>query len=96
MTKKAAPSGNSPVNEIKDRIIKIKLVDGTQVNGQININRDPRFNRVSDILASKHESFLILSNVSVYHANFDDPEKKQTLFINKNHIIWASPDEDQK
>ncbi len=86
----------TPNKEIKDRIIRIKLIDGSQVNGQVNINRDPQYDRLSDLIASASESFLILSNVTVYPVNTDNPVKHKTLFVNKNHIVWAAPDEDQK
>jgi hypothetical protein len=87
---------NIPYKEIKDRIIRIKLVDGSQVNGQVNLNRDPQYDRLSDLIASEREPFLILFNATIHQADFDSPVKYETLFINKAHIIWASPEEDQK
>lgn len=82
--------------EIKDRIIRLRLVDGTTVNGQININRDQGYDRLSDLVANDREPFLILYNVTVHHGHIDNPVKYKTLFINKEHILWAEPDEDQK
>jgi len=81
---------------INNRIIRLKLVDGTQVNGQININRDKGYDRLSDLIANYHEPFLVLYNVTVHLGNIDNPVKYKTLFINKAHIMWAEPDEDQK
>ena len=82
--------------EINSRSIRIKLIDGSQVNGQINIDREPGYNRLSDLVASSKEPFLILFAVTVYPADSVDPVKYKTLFINKNHIIWASPDMNQR
>ncbi len=78
------------------RIIRMKLIDGSQVNGQVNINRNPRYDRLSDLVASNQEPFLILFNVTVYPTDFENPVKHKTLFVNKQHIIWAAPDESQK
>ncbi len=54
---------NIPYKKTKDRIIRIKLIDGSQVNGQVNLNRDPQYGRLSDLVASEREPFLILFNV---------------------------------
>ena len=82
--------------EVKARIIRLRLVDGTQVNGQININREQDYDRLSDLITNEREPFLILYNAMAHHGNIDNPIKHKTLFVNKNHIIWAEPDEDQK
>ncbi|MCD4723152.1 MAG: hypothetical protein K8S13_25325 [Desulfobacula sp.] len=82
--------------EVKARIIRLRLVDGTHVNGQININREQGYDRLSDLIANDRDLFLILYNVMVHHGNIDNPTKHKTLFINKDHILWAEPDEDQK
>jgi hypothetical protein len=42
------------------RIIRLKLVDGTMINGQVNINKDPGYDRLSDLVGSKQEHFLTL------------------------------------
>ena len=82
--------------DVKARIIRLRLVDGTQVNGQININREQDYDRLSDLIANDREPFLILYNVMVHHGNIDNPIRHKALFINKDHILWAEPDEDQK
>ncbi len=82
--------------EVSDRIIRLKLVDGTRVNGQVNINRDHGYDRLSDLVANYREPFLILYNVTVHHESLDNPARHKTLFINKDHILWAEPDEGQK
>ncbi|MFH2059992.1 MAG: hypothetical protein ABIJ59_13945 [Pseudomonadota bacterium] len=82
--------------DINARIIRLKLVDGTLVNGQVNINRDHGYDRLSDLVANFREPFLILYNVTVHYETMDNPVKHKTLFINKDHILWGEPDEDQK
>ena len=82
--------------EIIDRIIRIKLIDGTQINGRVNINRNEGFDRLSDLVSSNQEPFLILIDAVAYEAGIDNPVKYETLFVNKNHILWSSPDETQE
>lgn len=82
--------------DIIDQSIKIKLIDGTQVNAQINIKRDPGYDRLSDIVASGKEPFLILSNAISYHVELNEPVQNKTLFVNKDYILWASPVEDHE
>lgn len=82
--------------QIQGRIVRLKLVDGTLVNGQVNIDREEGYDRLSDLISSRQEPFLILFNVTLYNTAMETPEKLNTLFVNKDHIIWAEPDEDQK
>jgi hypothetical protein len=86
-------SGN---REIKSRIVRMKLTDGSYITGQVNINRAPGYERVSDIVTENAEQFLVLFSVSVRRDELESPIQYQTLFINRAHIIWAAPDEDQK
>jgi len=78
------------------RIVRLKLIDGTFVNGQVNINRDMGYDRLSDLIANHQDPFLIMYNVTTHPGNIDNPIRYKTLFINKYHIIWAEPDEDQR
>ncbi|MBW2653992.1 MAG: hypothetical protein JRC91_03395 [Deltaproteobacteria bacterium] len=86
----------TPKKEVKNRAVRIKLIDGSQVSGQVNINRDPGYDRASDLVTSYKEPFLILFNVTVNLADFENSIKYKTLFINKSHILWAAPDDTQK
>ncbi|MBC2705520.1 hypothetical protein [Desulfobacula sp.] len=82
--------------EIKGRSIRIRLIDGSQVSGQVNINRDPGYDRASDLVTSYREPFLILFNVTINRSDLEDSIKHKALFLNKSHIIWAAPDDTQK
>ncbi|MCP3871703.1 MAG: hypothetical protein GY699_00895 [Desulfobacteraceae bacterium] len=96
--KKETPKSKKTIlsNETNYRIIRLKLVDGSRVNGQININRDQGYDRLSDLVSNYREPFLILYNVTVHQSSIDNPVKHKTLFINKDHIVWAEPDAGQK
>ena len=81
--------------DINSHTIRVALVDGTQINACVNIDRAPGYNRLSDLISSDREPFLILMNSTLYKAGFENPEKHETLFINKDHILWATPEDKQ-
>ena len=75
--------------EIKNCLVRIKLNDGTKINGQVNING---FDRLSDLMLDKQQSFLILVNAVIYMDNMERPVKQKVVFVNKKYIVWATPD----
>jgi hypothetical protein len=79
--------------DINSGIIKVTLVDGTQISACVNLDRQPGYNRVSDLISSDREPFLILMNSTMYKKGFESPLKYETLFINKDHIMWATPED---
>ncbi len=81
--------------DLNTRTIRVALVDGTQINACVNIDRQPGYNRLSDLISSDREPFLILMNSTMYKTGPGDPEKHETLFINKEHILWATPEDQQ-
>lgn len=86
----------SKLREMDIRSIRIKLVDGTKMNGQININREPGHDRLSDLIDANTNSFLVVFNATLYNDKVDKPVKHRTIFVNKDHVLWATPDDDQK
>ena len=62
----------------------------------MNINRNYGFDGVSDLVSSDREPFLVLIDATTYEAGLENPTRYKTLFVNKSHIIWATPDEAQK
>lgn len=78
------------------RIIRIKLVDGTIIHGQVNINQEEGYDRLSDLLGSQAEEFVILNGATIYQAELENPVRHSVLFVNKRHILWSSPEEGQK
>ncbi len=95
MTEEIAQYHVEPNKLIESRIIRMRLIDGTQVNGQVNLNRNTDYDRLSDLICNNRDSFLILFKATSHHKDMDDPVRHETLFVNKSHIIWASPDQDQ-
>ena len=67
------------------RNITIRTTDGTTVTGKVNIGIKER---VSDLFTKTEKPFIILLNAG----NKDGAEK--VLIINKNHIVWAEPEEE--
>ena len=82
--------------DINTRTVRLTLVDGTQISACVNIDRQPGYNRLSDLISSDREPFLILMNSTMYRNGFDMPEKHETLFINKEQIVWATPEDNQE
>jgi len=80
---------------INSRIIRVTLVDGTQISACVNIDREPGYDRLSDLISSDREPFLILMNSTLLKPGHEKPTKHGTLFINKDHILWASPEDQQ-
>ncbi|MFH1152406.1 MAG: hypothetical protein V1793_01200 [Pseudomonadota bacterium] len=81
--------------EINSRTLRMKLIDGSLISGQVNIKRAPGFERVSDMVTESSDRFLVLFSVTVRHEDNVQPTQYNTLFINRDHILWAAPDEDQ-
>ena len=90
MTEEQALYEVSPNKDIKGCIIRIKLIDGSKINGRVNLNGNDDFDRLSDLVASGQKPFLVFFDATVYEVGIENPVKYKTLFVNKNHIIWAS------
>lgn len=81
--------------EINSRTLRIKLVDGSFITGHINIHRAPGFERVSDMVTESSDRFLVMFSVTIRRDDTVQPIQYKTLFVNRDHILWAAPDEDQ-
>ena len=66
------------------RGITVRLVDGTILDGRINIQPHKR---LSDFVNSKDKGFVIM----IEGSSIDIKEK--TVFINKREISWVEPKE---
>ncbi len=82
--------------DMKGRIVRLKLIDGSLINGQANIAREPGYERLSDLIRDPNDTFIVLFNAILYDKGVENPLKHKTLFVNKTHILWVEPDEDQK
>ena len=83
------------IKETESRTIRIKLVDGTKINGQVNIKSGLGHDRLSDLVRKTDDAFLIVYRAQVYEQGLDNPARLPTIFVNKHHILWATPDETQ-
>jgi len=63
--------------------VEIKMSDGSMIKGTVNISETQR--RLSDFLRYSQEQFItVVSEES-------SEESKKVFFVNKQHIVWASP-----
>jgi hypothetical protein len=77
-------TGSKNAYETDYRTVTIKTIDGSTVQGKVNISPNQR---VSDLLTLQKGPFLI-----VVDAGYMDCSGK-TLFINKDHIVWIEPED---
>ncbi len=72
------------------RRVRMKLDDGSVVTGLINlIQRGDEEHRVSDVFVGRGEPFVV-----VFKAAMGDMTNK-VIVINKNHIVWIMPEEEE-
>lgn len=79
-------------SDVQRKFIRLKLIDGTQINGQIDLSSSPGFDQVSDIISNQKEAFLTLEQVTIYGTDFQTREKYKVLHVNKVHILWVEPE----
>jgi hypothetical protein len=72
------------------RRVTLKLADGSLITGMINlIQRGETEHRVSDIFVGREEPFVV-----IFQATLGDMTN-QVLVINKRHIVWVIPEEEE-
>ena len=75
--------------KLEARGLHVKLVDGSLVKGKINLHHDEHMiQRESELFTQIAEPFLV-----VFDATFEG-KSGRVLVINKQNIIWASPEND--
>ena len=78
-----AINDNSPwIKEYRN--VTIRTSDGSTFAGKVNLGHH---NRISDLLKDPCEQFIVVIDVV-----FRDSPKKAVI-INKNHIVWAEPED---
>ncbi len=89
---------NGQHKKTENRIIRLKLIDKTLITGQINLNRNTinEHDRLSDLLTQNSDQFLVVFAATEMRDDLEQGIKHKTIFINKNHILWATPEEYQK
>ena len=77
-------TGSKNTYETDYRTVTIKTIDGSTVQGKVNISPNQR---ISDLLTLQKGQFLV-----VVDSSYMDCSGK-TLFINKDHIVWIEPED---
>jgi hypothetical protein len=71
------------------RNVIIKLVDGSTINGKINLHHDEAvIQRVSDVFTKLTDQFIVVFGATA------EGKTGRVLILNKNNIIWVAPDDD--
>jgi small nuclear ribonucleoprotein (snRNP)-like protein len=73
---------------IDARNVSLKLTDGSLVKGKINLFQDQKLAlRLSDIFLKQPEPFVVVFDATLGEAT------GKVLVINKNNIVWATPED---
>lgn len=68
--------------------ITLKLTDGSVLRGKVNLYyEETPLNRVSDLFTQHRDPFLVVFDVTL------DEKTGQVFIINKQQIIWITPDD---
>jgi hypothetical protein len=73
---------------VKPAHVKIKSLDGTVIDGKVSLGYE---NRMSDLLTKTDNPFIV-----VFDAMYVGSPKKKVLVLNKQHIVWAEPEEQER
>lgn len=75
--------------KIDARKVTIKMVDGSLVQGKVNVYHDEEVvQRVSDIFTKVTDPFIVVFDVTA------EGKSGRVLIINKRNIAWVSPEDD--
>jgi hypothetical protein len=74
-----------PMRDMNSKKIVISMVGGTILRGYTNIGTS---RRLSDFFRKSENMFIVL-----FDASIGNETEKDVYFINKDHIVWAKPDE---
>lgn len=77
-------NANDSSYETMYKSITVRTIDGSTINGKVNISPDQR---VLDLFTQGDKSFIVMVDVVLKDA------VGKTRFINKNHIVWVEPDD---
>jgi len=74
---------------IDSRKVTIKMVDGSLVQGKVNIYHDEEVvQRVSDIFTKATDPFIVVFDATA------EGKSGRVLIMNKNNIAWVSPEDE--
>jgi len=78
-------SENVKSDELKVRQVTIRTVDGSVLQGKVNLGVE---DRVSDLFTSKQDRFVVLFD-AVYSGG-----SGKVMVVNKDHIVWIEPEDE--
>ena len=71
------------------RKVTIKLVDGSLVQGKINLHNDEvEIERVSDFFTKLTNPFIVVFDATA------EGKSGRVLILNKNNVAWVSPEDE--
>jgi hypothetical protein len=73
---------------LKPAAVSFKTLDGSVIEGKVNLGYG---NRMSDLLTKTDNPFIV-----VFDAIYVGSPKKKVLVLNKQHIVWAEPQEQER
>ena len=74
---------------IEARKITIKMVDGSLVQGKVNIYHDEEVvQRVSDIFTKLTDPFIVVFDATA------EGKSGRVLILNKRNVAWVSPEDE--
>jgi hypothetical protein len=75
--------------KIDARKVTIKLVDGSLVQGKVNLYHDEAVvQRVSDIFTKIDDPFIVVFEATA------EGKSGRVLILNKKNVAWVSPEDD--
>ena len=75
--------------KINARKVTLKMVDGSLVQGKVNIYHDEEVvQRVSDIFTKASDPFIVVFDATA------EGKTGRVLIINKRNIVWVSPEDE--
>jgi hypothetical protein len=77
--------------KVDARTVTIKLVDGSLVNGKINLHRsDVEIGRVSDLFTKIADPFIVVFDATA------EGKTGRVLILNKRNIVWIAPEDEPR
>jgi type II secretory pathway component HofQ len=77
--------------KVDARTVTIKLVDGSLVNGKINLHRsDVDISRVSDLFTKVDDPFIVVFDATA------EGKTGRVLILNKRNIVWIAPEDEAR
>ncbi len=74
---------------IDARKVTIKMVDGSLVQGKVNLlHDDAAVQRVSDIFTKLSDPFIVVFDATA------EGKSGRVLILNKRNVAWVSPEDD--